>query len=162
MSKRNEVRDELHRLAKANGGILHAEHVVKAAEDKKSPLHECFQWDDAEAGYSFRLMQAEKLIRTIRIEYASTTKKEHRIRVHHYAPNPLLESGYSPVEVMLRTTTRRPFLLQEIDRLVGHVNRVAALLLAAGRDALAADLQSHIADLRRAIEEDEAPAMAGN
>lgn len=162
MSKRKEVRAELTRLAEVNGGILLAAKVVEAATDESSPLHSCFQWNDVKAGHSFRLMQAEKLIRSVRIEWASTSPTEHRIRVNRYAQTPLADRGYGEVAVMLQTTTRRPFLLQELDRVTGHVNRFAALLRAAGHDSLADDLQSNVNAIRWSIDEVDQPAMAGD
>lgn len=163
MSKRTEVRAELERLAQVNGGLLLAHKVVEAATDELSPLHTLFQWNDVKAGHSFRLQQAERLIRTVKIEYQSSDPTEHRIRVVRYAPNPLTDRGYGETEVMLRTTTRQPFLLQEWERCLGNVNRFAGLLRAAGHGELATEIQTAMQAARWQLEDHaEAPAMAGS
>ena len=43
-------------------GILTPEQVVEDAEDKKSPLHDLFQWNDGEAAKQYRLSQARNII----------------------------------------------------------------------------------------------------
>ena len=58
----NEIQEELARLMKLGGGILRPVEVVKAAKPKKSPLHDCFEWDDEKAGHEYRLNQARHLI----------------------------------------------------------------------------------------------------
>lgn len=60
-----EVGRELDRLRQEHEGALTAEVVVRAAEKKSSPLHDMFEWDDAEAAHQYRLVQAREIIRHI-------------------------------------------------------------------------------------------------
>lgn len=56
---------ELEKVRKAHGGRLHPEHVVQAARNSSSPLHDKFEWDDSKAGEQYRLQQAQALIRDV-------------------------------------------------------------------------------------------------
>jgi hypothetical protein len=46
---------------------LTASNVVKRAKDKKSPLHDFFEWDNKVASHNWRLAQARNLINEIQI-----------------------------------------------------------------------------------------------
>lgn len=61
------LREELLAIAAAHDGVLQAEHVVEAASDPASPLHDRFVWDDTEAARQWRLAQAQSLIRRCKI-----------------------------------------------------------------------------------------------
>lgn len=49
---------------------LTAAAVVDAALDPSSPLHSCFEWDDSLAAHQYRLVQARRLIASVRIPAA--------------------------------------------------------------------------------------------
>jgi hypothetical protein len=53
----------LTEICRKNRGNLTAEAVVKAATPVSHPLHDRFEWDDKKAGHSFRLQQAQHIIR---------------------------------------------------------------------------------------------------
>lgn len=61
------VEEELSDLNKQHGHLT-PELVVFSALNSDSPLHSLFEWDDGKAGHSFRLWQARKLIRSVKIE----------------------------------------------------------------------------------------------
>jgi hypothetical protein len=48
-------------------GELTADLVVKEAEESSHPLHDRFEWDDADAGHQYRLWQARVLIQKVKI-----------------------------------------------------------------------------------------------
>lgn len=56
---------ELEKVRTAHRGRLHPKHVVDAARDPKSPLHDKFEWDDRKASEAYRLQQATELIRQV-------------------------------------------------------------------------------------------------
>ncbi|WP_157266465.1 hypothetical protein [Azohydromonas aeria] len=62
------IKSELERIAAEHDGLLRPEDVVKQAADKAHPLHEHFQWDNTTAAHQWRLEQARRLIRSVRIE----------------------------------------------------------------------------------------------
>jgi hypothetical protein len=62
------VAKELNRIAKANEGELTPEAVLESARSEKSPLHSHFTWDDTEAAEKLRLIEAQLLIRMVRVK----------------------------------------------------------------------------------------------
>lgn len=62
-----DVLQELQTIEKEHG-ILTPNLVVKKAEDKMSPLHSHFQWDDAAAAEGYRIWQARQLIKSVKVE----------------------------------------------------------------------------------------------
>lgn len=74
------IREELKRIAVANGGHLRAPDVVEAARDKKSVLHSQFEWDDTAAAEKFRISQARGLIRVV-VEYLGPAESSQAERV---------------------------------------------------------------------------------
>lgn len=47
------------------GDEVNAEAVVSKAKDKKSALHDCFEWDNSSAAEEYRLIQAREIIRSL-------------------------------------------------------------------------------------------------
>jgi hypothetical protein len=45
-----------------------AKEIVSAAKPKRSPLHDLFEWDDAEAANEYRLDTAQKIARCLLVE----------------------------------------------------------------------------------------------
>jgi len=60
----SKIRNELLKIAKEHNGIIRPAIVIEKARDSKSPLHNCFEWDNSKAAEAFRLEQARGLIRT--------------------------------------------------------------------------------------------------
>lgn len=75
----------LDEIASGNSGRLRAADVVKRARDKKSPLHDAFEWDDSAAAQKYRLQQAEDMIRKYKIivHDRETKKVMFTIRAYH-------------------------------------------------------------------------------
>jgi len=59
---------ELDKIAREYDGELSPKIVVEEARQKNSPLHECFEWNDAKASESWRRQQARCLINHIEVE----------------------------------------------------------------------------------------------
>jgi hypothetical protein len=89
---RDEISQELFRIANKNGGVLKAEDVVKAAKTKTSILHEEFEWDDTEAAEQYRLQQARHLIR-VTIQYVGPPDKNITTRVFVSLPSDRANEG---------------------------------------------------------------------
>lgn len=60
--------EALKQIARRNGGLISPGEVVEAARPASSPLHNAFCWDDTEAANRYRLLQAQKLIRSFKVE----------------------------------------------------------------------------------------------
>lgn len=63
-------------------GKLTSDLVLQSAEDEDSPIHECFEWDDAVAGHKYRLSQATSLILNLAVE-PDKVKKPEKIRAYY-------------------------------------------------------------------------------
>ena len=61
------IAPRLEKLIHAHGERLKAEDVLADAKDPKSPLHQYFEWDDAQAGEAWRLSQARMILNSIRV-----------------------------------------------------------------------------------------------
>lgn len=68
--------EEIARLEKLSGGVLMPATIVKAAKAKKSPIHNCFEWDDTEAARIYRQRQASEMMRKIVVVYEDKGKEE--------------------------------------------------------------------------------------
>ena len=60
-----QIAAERLKKIKAQHGAITPRAVVDDAENPRSPLHPCFEWDDETAADNFRLFQARKLIGSI-------------------------------------------------------------------------------------------------
>lgn len=66
---------EIERIKNKNGGLSPA-IVVKEAWRKKSPIHNCFEWNNIKAAKKYRLRQAGYLIRAIEVVYIDDENKK--------------------------------------------------------------------------------------
>jgi hypothetical protein len=76
------LKEELEKIATKHGKIT-AEIVLKHAENKNSPLHNYFQWEDTIAANEYRKIQAAGLIRRIKVQYHVTEDKCVTVRAWH-------------------------------------------------------------------------------
>lgn len=67
-------------LAAKNGGQVTPELILDAAKPKTSPLHSFFCWDNTKAANAYRLVQAQALIRRIKVTYLSHENRNVRVR----------------------------------------------------------------------------------
>ena len=92
-------------------GVLTCEAVVREARAKNSPLHDYFTWDDSRAAERYRLIEAGRLIATVRIEYRRK-KAAQVVYTPAFIPAGTNSEGkreYFPVEEV----TRNEFLQQK-------------------------------------------------
>lgn len=72
-TKKQDIKTILERLQ--HDGKLSPEAVVREAENPASPLHQHFEWDVSVAAHKFRLIQAEALIKRIKLRVRHQTEK---------------------------------------------------------------------------------------
>ena len=77
-----QIRDALIEIHNTHEGLT-PHSVVIEARSKKSPLHDCFEWDDSKAGHAYRLYQARALIRRVHI-VVQKNDEEKRERVFYH------------------------------------------------------------------------------
>lgn len=108
----SKYQQELLKLQKQNGGILNPKIVIDSARDKKSPLHDYFVWDNAKASEKYRLIQAEELIRRVRVEIITPEQKTVLVRQFISLPRDRKpvdskEGGYRLINQVMTTQDMR-------------------------------------------------------
>lgn len=120
-------------------GELTPQNVVDEARPDDHPLHSRFEWDDAVAGEAYRRVQAQELIRSVKIVYAESPRGERKsVRAFsslHEASDDGAATGYAPTEDIVADDFSRQLLLRqckrEIDQLrtkYGHLQEFAAMM----------------------------------
>ena len=61
----DQLKKQLLKIQKHNGGNLSPVAVVDAARAADHPLHDRFEWDDSKAGEAYRIEQARRMIRAV-------------------------------------------------------------------------------------------------
>jgi hypothetical protein len=117
---------ELHQLER-QGRLLPGDVVDRARPDD-SPLHQHFEWKDGVAAEQYRLIQAARLIRSVKLEIKTTTIT---LAVPAYVRDPSL--GTRPTEylafarVQSDEEKQRALLIDEMKR-VGYAMKRAKTL----------------------------------
>lgn len=62
------VGERIEQLQDERGGRIRPEEIVQDAESSDSPLHRCFEWNDAKAAQAFRVDQARLILRSLVIK----------------------------------------------------------------------------------------------
>jgi len=90
------------------GRPLEPVDVVRDAESKLSPLHECFEWDDGIAAGQWRLVQARQLLNHIEVVIEMPNRETEHVRAFHHVlvdtetePESLARSGYVNIEEVI-------------------------------------------------------------
>ena len=100
--------------------------VVDEARQEDAPLHGRFEWDDSVGGEKYRLEQASRLIRTVRLEYTVPMSEEKRfIRAFsslHESGEPERQ-GYAPTEEVLENPITRKILLRNMQRDISQLKK---------------------------------------
>lgn len=101
--RRRVLADELAKVERDDDGRLHPEAVVEAAANKRSPLHEEFTWDDAEAGHLYRIEQARTLIRVVVVRYEEDGI-DRKLPVYiNLVADRQFGGGYRPLDDVMRS-----------------------------------------------------------
>lgn len=115
---------ELERIRKTTGE-LRPETVVATAAAVDNPLHPAFEWDDATAGQSFRLMQARTLIRSVTVTVEGTQPRSVYV---HVATLGQRAGDYQPMEVVVTHPDRFATALAELVRRLQSAEEAVAEL----------------------------------
>lgn len=110
--KVDAITDELRKIARKNGGVLTPEEVLAHAENKKSVLHSCFEWDDTEAARRYRIEQARELIR---VSVVIIENDSAPVRAFVSIIDDRLEGkpgGYRETETLIKTKDGREAILK--------------------------------------------------
>jgi hypothetical protein len=105
--------DEMLRVRQERG-VLTGEEVVAAATPKTHPLHDRFEWDNKVAGHRYRVIQADELIRTVKIT-AVDSEELRPVRAFVSVPRPEGRQ-YEPTTEVAEDPVAKALVLQEMKR----------------------------------------------
>lgn len=96
-------------------GELSPSLVVEAAKPKTHPLHNYFEWNDEVAGAKYRIVQAEDLIRSVKVVYTDKAGMPQSIRWWHPVRSDS-PSVYDPLDVISENEVSMAVLIRQADR----------------------------------------------
>lgn len=110
------LRDSLQAILVETGRLTPGA-VVDAARPESHPLHNRFEWDNAVAGEGYRRMQAQQLIRSVKVVYSAGTETDSAKSVRSFIAVPGPDgSSYQPVEDVALDEFTRELVLREMER----------------------------------------------
>lgn len=108
----------------AESAPITPERVVKAAENRRSPLHACFEWDNTKAAAAYRLEQARTLIRSVEV---TVVVEDRPVEVCYFVRDPSKEAGqqgYVTLDQLRRDPSQaRQHLQLEIGAVLASLRR---------------------------------------
>lgn len=120
-SRRTLIEGRLQRLIVKNNGRITPDAVIADAQDKESPLHGVFEWDDSKAAHQYRLEQARELIRSVKVEIVTSERIISTVR-YIRDPSAAGEQGY--VEVS-KIRGEREIALTALRSEIGRLSTIA-------------------------------------
>lgn len=152
--------DFIRSLADETGHI--SPHIVLAAgRDPASIIHEDFTWDDANAGERYRLDEAAKLIKLVKLEFviSRTTCIAPHYAIDPIAP-PRARSYIELTRVALDPDMARQVIDAELERITAQIKRLRGMAAVIGFAAQIDELLSQVVITTAAVcreEPDEEP-----
>jgi hypothetical protein len=114
-------------------GRLTPRDLVEAARDPESPLHAVFEWDDDKAADDWRIEQARRLIRSIKVMVDEETVTIALPRYVRDTSKESDEQGYVTLEQIRREPANAAALLRyEFGRAATHCRRALSIAEAVG------------------------------
>lgn len=104
------VGELFEKLEKSKAGLT-PQSVVDASRDKKSLLHNEFEWDDKIAAEGYRRNQASAIIRNVVVVKATTDEEERRVR--GFVSIPGGTTNYVTIEHALKRDEWREHLMKQ-------------------------------------------------
>lgn len=141
----SDLRNTLTEIYKTKGELT-PQIVVDEARPEDHPLHSRFEWDDAAAGEAYRRVQAQEMIRSVKIVFTEAStgeKKSVRAFSSLHEPGSRTDdsapaTGYAPTEDLVQDEFARQLLLRQCSRDIatlkrkyGHLQEFVELVVAA-------------------------------
>jgi hypothetical protein len=151
---RGAVEDRIRELYDKHGRVT-PDLVIEDAKDKKSPLHQCFEWDVQAAALEAWRETARRLIRSVKVvrtfEDVKFTGKGRPIPEFVRDPKaPSSDQGYSrAAELRSERDLAMSALMYEIDRADAAINRARNVAEALGLEEDIRLVASAIATVRK-------------
>jgi len=107
------VGETLESIRNDNGGVLTPGAVVEAARPKKSPLHDQFEWNDADAAEQWRLAQARNLLRAVVTVTGDKESPTITSAFVHLRDSDVSEQAYYSIHEAMGDPAKREQILRE-------------------------------------------------
>lgn len=119
-----DLRSELNRIYSSRGELT-PQAVVDEAREESSPLHHRFEWNDSVAGEKYRIIQAQQIIRSVRIDFTSASGEKNSLREFHAARESGVpeRQGYLPVGEIVQDDLAFKILLRDLERDIAELKR---------------------------------------
>lgn len=123
----SDLREHLTALY-TDRGQLTPQDVVDDARPDDSPLHHRFEWNDEVAGEAYRRVQAQQLIRSVKISFPDSAPIPERRSIRAFssirgADADAESEGYAPTEDIISTDFGRKVLLRDLEREIASLKR---------------------------------------
>ncbi len=139
------IRDHLLAIEERHGHLT-PEIVLDEARSESSPIHQCFEWSDDSAAEKYRLLQAEGLIRKVKV-IVRTPKDEYAQTRQFVLARGGESSKYVRIERAMQDESLAQNVLEQARRELLAFERKYKDLLTIN-DALASSLSSALNSLR--------------
>ena len=121
----SDLRSELTAIYRKNGELT-PQSVVDEARQEGAPLHSRFEWNNDIAGDKYRIVQAQQLIRAVKIEYTDSSGEKKRVR--GFFPirdmdDTTEKTGYSPTEDIVQDDMALRILMKQCERDIADLKR---------------------------------------
>jgi hypothetical protein len=158
--KREQIRQRLADLEKANRGRLTPAAVVDDARQPSSPLHDQFEWDKGKAAYAHWIDQARTLITSVYYVH-KTEQTTVKAVFYHRDPNAAgNEAGYVSIPTLRSDEEAARAALVDAFRAVGDMlRRAQQLAIVLEMDGEVAALLNGVVELRQRISEQPTQQM---
>lgn len=128
------VGEILEKIEKRDNTIT-PEAVIEEAKPKKSPIHGCFNWDDAKAANEYRLWQARNLIRSVVI-IKEDREPEKRFAYIPGEEGNRAKGGYKTIDLIVQDISEYDRALTFLSTKIGELNKaIGDLKAAAARES---------------------------
>jgi hypothetical protein len=122
----SDLRSELTAIYRKRGELT-PQSVVDEARPDGAPLHSRFEWDDSIAGEKYRIVQAQHLIRAVKIEYTDAAGEKKRVRgffpIRDIEEDSSDKAGYSPTEDIVQDEVCLRILMRQLERDIADLKR---------------------------------------
>jgi len=112
-------------IKQRRGGVT-PQLLVIEAKKKKSPLHNCFQWDDSKAAAQYRIVQARDILSYIVVEVEADEPEEKPTTVRAFiAPSNVgkdSNTSYVPIDEVISDADMRDSYLHQLLNELNSVN----------------------------------------
>lgn len=98
-NKREAMKCLVHDIYEQEGEVKPSV-LISMSEAEDSPTHDCFEWDNKEAGHQYRLQQARSWIRRVNIKTDGRVSETRDIYVHIPAEDGG-EGAYKPIQAIV-------------------------------------------------------------